>query len=699
MFNTTPEEAMASFSSLSFKGKRIIANLYDRARFTYVAEVTAPQEIQLKGFFTIQGKEIETVDHLFSGPPPGFIKGAFLYFIGTEVRYKELSQLPRSISPLELRKLRKGEVEVIVLGEELLKDEKILILKDRVGVTAAINDSEYEPELLITSYKKTPYAADPYACPSDKIFESLEMLTSAGWTIKNYKGQEVVPLTHCEFTYKVEDEIVIEGELTFGNDKVPLSLDKEVPLPGNKVGLLPNNFKLAPLLKKASADKRGVTVPKNLIGLLTSLLPTRPLEKGILPCLRPYQVEGVSWLSSLYTQGFSGLLADDMGLGKTLQALALIAQKPDADVLIVMPTTLLFNWREEIKRFLPGTPFTIYHGVDRIKPAGGIVLTSYALLRQDREFFSSHIWDMVILDEAQAIKNTTSDTFKAAISIPSRFRLSMTGTPLENRLSELHAHFHFLMPGLIESQEDPLYTRKKIAPFLLRRTKAQVLKELPDKIEETILVEMSERHRAAYDDFLANVQHEDLVSKSRMEILEIILRLRQIACHPRLAGLPLNESSKLEMLLSDIDQIVQEKNKVIIFSQFTSMLQLITPHLTDYLYLDGQTRNREEIINQFQNGSTQVLLMSLKAGGVGLNLTQADYVLIFDPWWNDAVEQQAISRAHRMGRQGTVIAKRYIARGTIEEKIQLLKQSKKKLAEDMFSEGGISLTEMIDLIR
>lgn len=690
MFNITLEEAKAQFSSLEYKGKKLVADLYGRAVFTYVAEVREDQTIYLSGMLKINKREydIQDVDCLFEGPPCGFIKGMFLYFIETEVRFKALKALPRVIEREELEEL---DAEVIVLGE-LKKKKPKLILLDKFGVTAKVSEGSDEKDLGLTGYKKRH---GEWLCPTDKVFESLSLLYAGGWELQDSLGQEIIPFEKIDLDWMSEGEdIILTGAAHFYGFQVDVkrltSKQRVVPLEAGKVGLLPDHFKMEGLRFKKNelgklTERFGNGALKQARGPFIPLRDVSPAEnfKGIL---RPYQIDGLSWLWFLFQNGFSGLLADDMGLGKTVQALAFLSlvQGP---VLIVCPTTLKFNWLAEIRHFLPS----------REKD---VTLVSYAYLRQNLETYLKTNWEVVFLDEAQAIKNQSTDTFKAAIALKSRFRLAITGTPVENHLMELVNHFKFLMPEL-ELSHEPYELKKLTAPFFLRRKKEQVLKDLPEKIEETLLIDLSDEQQEAYDRFLVQAKEGSL--SSRMEILEVILRLRQIACHPLLAGLETRSSSKMEAALADIETLLEEGRKVILFSQFTSMLKLFGRSLTEkgvsYLYLDGETKNRQEVVHTFQNEREPLLfLMSLKAGGVGLNLTRADTILIYDPWWNVAVEDQAIARSHRIGRKDTVFAKRYIARGTVEEKMEELKKGKKNLADQLTSEENWSMQDLKQLL-
>lgn len=457
----------------------------------------------------------------------------------------------------------------------------------------------------------------------------------------------------------------------------------------------------------------------------TSVDETLP-GRGFQGELRPYQQEGVSWLAFLYEFGLHGILADDMGLGKTVQVLAFLSQlETEQPILIVMPTSLIFSWKREIERFLPEAAVIVHHGPERPREVAalqrsGIILTTYTTLRLDSDLLAQVNCEVLVLDEAQAIKNSRTQTFQAACKLHARLRLSLTGTPLENHLGELWAHFHFLIPDLFGDEKEFASElqaaevdlrhlnriKKKIRPFLLRRKKAEVARDLPEKIEQVVWVEMAESQRRIYEQFLSGVRKKvqaEGMGKSRMEVLEALLRLRQICCHPLLLSGQLEEevfeSAKMEALLQDLEQVVEEGRKALVYSQFTSLLSLVGKQLRErnipYAYLDGSTTNREEIVNRFQeDAALPLFLISLKAGGVGLNLTSADYVFLYDPWWNEAAENQAIDRAHRIGRKETVIAKRYVTVESVEEKMMKLKEHKRSLGDHLLDEdaGNASLT-------
>lgn len=451
--------------------------------------------------------------------------------------------------------------------------------------------------------------------------------------------------------------------------------------------------------------------------------------------LRPYQKEGVGWLSFLRNSHFGGILADEMGLGKTLQVLAhlqsLRAAGATLPSLVVCPTSLVYNWVAEAKKFTPGLRTLALQGPDRhaLFPKiaqSDLVVTSYALLRRDAEMFQSMEFDTVVLDEAQHIKNRATQNAQAVKSMRSRHRLVLTGTPMENSVLDLWSIFDFLMPGYLgqaqdfrERYEQPLLRDKnpevqarlarRLRPFMLRRLKRDVVYDLPEKIEQVSYCELAEGQRALYQQVLEASRKEIFSSDNptgpkKMAVLTALLRLRQICCDPRLLESALkgagNESSgKIEMFAELLEETLDGGHRVLVFSQFTTMLGLLAEHLKSeeiaYCYLDGSTKNRAEVVEKFQNDpKIPVFLISLKAGGVGLNLTGADTVIHFDPWWNPAVEAQATDRAHRIGQKKVVTSYKLITRDTVEEKILHLQARKKSLIQGMLG-GEETLAESL----
>jgi superfamily II DNA or RNA helicase len=465
---------------------------------------------------------------------------------------------------------------------------------------------------------------------------------------------------------------------------------------------------------------------------LESIKP-RKEPRGFQGTLRDYQRDGLGWLEFLREFGLGGVLADDMGLGKTIQVLALLranrtpSRTSGLPSLVVAPRSLLYNWVEEAARFTPSLKFVEYRGPGREalrKKLGKIdvLVTTYGTLRRDVDWLASVEFDTVVLDEAQAIKNQDSQSAKASRLLKARNRLALTGTPIENHLGELGSLFEFLNPGLLgklprlgalrggrtASREELALIAEGIRPFILRRTKAQVLKDLPPKTEQVLYCTLRPEQRELYDKLRAGYQASLLgevdikgVSGSAMQVLEALLRLRQVACHPGLVNAEWEPagSAKLETLFEQVSEVLEEGHKLLIFSQFTKLLGFVRGHLDGleipYAYLDGKTRNRGEVVERFQTDpECNLFLVSLKAGGVGLNLTAAGYVFLLDPWWNPAVEAQAIDRAHRIGQTQPVFSYRLIARDTVEEKILELQQSKRELADSVLEGEALPLRDL-----
>lgn len=441
--------------------------------------------------------------------------------------------------------------------------------------------------------------------------------------------------------------------------------------------------------------------------------------------LRNYQREGLGWLKFLQEFRLGGCLADDMGLGKTVQILALLLQrraerKERMPSLIVVPKSLMFNWHQESLRFTPQQAVLDYTGLDRADlredfAKYDLILTTYGTLRRDIMHLKDVDFDYIVLDEAQTIKNPSSQVAKASRLLKANHRVALSGTPIENHLGDLWSIFEFLNPGMLgrsaifksyasdhEDQSARGLLSSGLRPFILRRTKRQVAAELPEKFEQTIYCDMGPEQRKLYEELrdhyrnslLGLVQKQGL-GKSKMHVLEALLRLRQAACHPALLdrGGVDDPAAKLDVLLPHLQELIDEGHKALVFSQFTSMLSIVRKQLDDvgvkYEYLDGQTRNRADHVERFQNDpDCGLFLISLKAGGLGLNLTAADYVFLLDPWWNPAVEAQAIDRAHRVGQTRQVFAYRLICRGTVEEKIAELQGKKKDLADAILEADG-----------
>jgi SNF2 family DNA or RNA helicase len=668
----------------------------------------------------------------------------------------------------------------------------VLILKDRLGAFAELKmdyrrptlvpyhdsphetidssikrlpllEAAWEKDLLETDFIKKMVGTSHYYCPLDKVAKSIAFLLEIGWQVRDGHGNKILLQNSIDLQAEAKaNHMIIKGKIHYGAFEANLSeivgafnrRERFAEIAPGHVALLPNSWEqsgLDNLLEEGEIIGDGIRMKKNRIGSLASLLETQPQirldqdlqqltqriqsfqgtenvepGKAFTGYLRPYQQEGLNWLSFLHDFGFHGILADDMGLGKTVQVIAFLST-----LTIEKPTSLIFNWKKELQRFLPSVKIHIHHGntrMDSLEKESGIIITTYATLRLDYSVFSQIEYSCLFLDEAQAIKNANTQTAQTVARINADFRLSITGTPIENHIMELWSHFKFLMPDLFGDEKsfasevqagmsDPRFhrrIRRKIRPFLLRRRKEEVAKDLPEKIEQVVYVEMGEAQRATYESFLSGVRKNllgkvslDGISKHRIEILEAIMRLRQICCHPLLVGSESTESAKLDILLEDLETAIEEGRKVLIYSQFTSMLSLIGAKIKEKgwksVYLDGSTQNREKVVTEFQeNPEISLFLISLKAGGIGLNLTAADFVFLYDPWWNNAVENQAIDRAHRIGRKDTVIAKRYIVAESIEEKMMKLKAAKSALATDLLDDntvvGGLSSDDLLFLL-
>jgi superfamily II DNA or RNA helicase len=445
-------------------------------------------------------------------------------------------------------------------------------------------------------------------------------------------------------------------------------------------------------------------------------IPHTPLPPGFVGELRPYQQRGVDWLAFCRDTGLGCVLADDMGLGKTIQALAVVRKK----TLVVSPKSVLFNWLAEIARFRPDLKVASYSGTRRaLDPDADLVVTTYPILRNDIDILGEVKWDIVILDESQTIKNPDSQVARAAYRLQGAWKLTLSGTPVENRLDELWSQLHFTNPGMLGGRADfqerwaePIglgdegaaaRLRERIRPFVLRRMKREVATELPARTDMVMYVELDESERVTYDAIRAATQREIVKLLEQgggvMAALEALLRLRQAACHTALlpggvrGGPAPQSSSKMERLMEALADVVADGHRALVFSQWTSLLDLIEPHLnsssTRFTRLDGSTVDRAGVVNEFQaEDGPPVMLLSLKAGGTGLNLTAADHVFLVDPWWNPAVEDQAADRAHRIGQDKPVMVYRMVARDTVEERILELQEKKRRLANAALSEAG-----------
>ncbi len=548
----------------------------------------------------------------------------------------------------------------------------------------------------------------------------------------------------------------LKATIKFGEFEIPFSVVRqhilkektEIKLPNGEFGVIPESWiiRYKDLFAFSNSDGGDVKLDKIHLSLvrelkegdlakvtvsrkLEQLLDFEQIEEFETPTsfkgkLRPYQLAGYNWLRFLEDYNFGGCLADDMGLGKTIQALSLLQHEKninqDSTSLLIMPTSLLYNWEMEVKKFTPKLKILNYTGINRTKKSElfskyDLVITSYGTTRIDAEILSEFYFNYIILDESQAIKNPDSLISKKVLDLKSRRKLVLTGTPIENSTMDIWSQMRFLNPGLlgnetyfrkeyllpIEKKKDEVKIQKLnalIKPFILRRDKSQVAKDLPEKVVNIRYCTMSEDQREVYEEEknafrsrIMDVIETDGIARSHIMLLQGLSHLRQIANHPKMINPDYDGASgKLEEVTYMIESSLSKGHKVLIFSQFVKHLKIVSEYLDrqelKYAYLDGSTKDRKSQVELFQNnGDFSIFLISLKAGGTGLNLTKADYVFLLDPWWNPAVEAQAIDRAHRIGQKKSVFAYKYITKDTIEEKILKLQEHKQKLASDLIN--------------
>jgi len=593
--------------------------------------------------------------------------------------------------------------------------------------------------------------------PRGRLDASVSQLAASGWTVE-VAGRRYRPAGSVAWNVTSGiDWFELSAAMDFGGvtAELPALLEalargsRSVELPDGSLGILPESFatEFEPMAALAQKHDGRLRYGRIQVALLDALLAGQPqshvdeaferlreeLARGEQPeaedepegfqgTLRHYQREGLGWLAFLERMGLGGCLADDMGLGKTIQVLAMLVRRQSVIAaagvarrpsLVVVPKSLVFNWIDEARKFAPGLRVVNHTGNARLDTADNladsdIVITTYGTLRRDIVRHREIEFDYVVLDEAQSIKNAASQAAKACRLLRARHRLALTGTPVENHIGELWSIFEFLNPGqlgsasrlrrfLADGRGSTEVVARAVRPYLLRRTKAQVLSDLPEKTEQTLFVELGEAQRKAYDDLREHYRQELSgrigrmgMGRSRIAVLEALLRLRQTACHPGLVDPARGDEpgAKLETLLEQLDEVLAEGHKVLVFSQFTSFLAILRRQLdargVTYEYLDGRTTDRQARVVRFQEDpDCRLFLVSLKAGGQGLNLTAADYIYILDPWWNPAVEAQAVDRAHRIGQTRRVFAYRLIARDTVEEKIVALQDRKRELAESI----------------
>ncbi|WP_299703296.1 DEAD/DEAH box helicase [uncultured Pontibacter sp.] len=667
--------------------------------------------------------------------------------------------------------MRYGEIEIPLLSNKLIYDQ------DNMGRPFFVaRNTEMEAAFTKLLIQQHPHFWEQLDNMLDYFYlhktrfldemwflDAFDNLAAHGVTILGFNDLQGNKLNQHKATVAIQVDsglnwFNVTVQVKFGRKKASIkqlkkavvNKSKYVLLDDGTMGIIPEEWlqRLQGYFETGTVVEEELLIPKTNFAVLTELfedymlnkqvqkelwwyqaqlsnvenIALAPVPTGLQTALRPYQLQGLSWLNLLDDLQFGGCLADDMGLGKTVQVIAfmlLLREKREKQThLLVVPTSLLPNWQAELQKFAPSLQVHIHHGPNRAKDTVAfqeydVVITTYNTLLSDIGFLKKFGFGYTFLDESQNIKNPNSQRYKAACLLQSYNRVVLTGTPFENNTFDIYAQLSFANPGLLGTRTyfrntyampiDKFKDRKsakalqeKIGPFVLRRTKAEVAKELPDKTEMILYCEMGEEQRKVYDtaeqefrDYITANGEEEL-TKHPMHVLRGITKLRQICNSPLLTGdakLFSDTSAKIQVLMQQI-QNVARYHKVLVFSQFVGMLDLIKKELVQenikFSYLTGSTRNRGEVVNQFQtDDEIRVFLVSLKAGGTGLNLTAADYVFIVDPWWNPAVENQAIDRSYRIGQEKKVIAVRLICPNTVEEKIQILQQNKSKLATDL----------------
>lgn len=613
----------------------------------------------------------------------------------------------------------------------------------------------------------------------DWLNRNQPTLLDKGFAITQAKSDRRLFIGKTSLEMAIEegnDWFDIQAIAHFGPYEIPfialrehiLNKNKEFTLPNGEIAIIPEEwFSQYEHLFLFATNKHSLKLNKTHIGLLYEIsehtelsfhrklaqllnfdsIPEAPIPTGFRGDLRPYQHAGYNWFHFLQEYKFGGCLADDMGLGKTVQTLALLQQQKEhlrgtdhtKTSLLILPTSLIYNWQKEAEKFAPELRIHLHTGSNRLRDTFGfshfdLVITTYGIVRSDTDMFSKFFFNYIILDESQHIKNPTSKSFKAIKGLKSKHKLALSGTPIENSVADIWSQMHFANPGLLGSysyfqkefvvpiekkKDEEKATRLQaiIKPFVLRRTKDQVAKELPPKTEQTIYCEMTEAQAKLYERIKSEYRNALLDNKlqqngqgNQIMLLQGLTKLRQIANHPGMVEE--NEtfsSGKFDTVLAMLASIVAEHHKVLIFSQFVKHLQLFRAYFDSekiaYAYLDGSTKNRADAVNTFkERENIQIFLISIKAGGVGLNLTEADYVFILDPWWNPAVEQQAIDRSHRIGQTKNVFIYKFISKDTVEEKILALQGQKKALStalittEESFIKS-LSTADIQELLR
>jgi len=636
--------------------------------------------------------------------------------------------------------------------------ERVLLVRDKQAEDAA------REKLTDLGLRTDAYRPDVWLVNTRSLPRLARELIGAGWHVEAEGKLFRAPGATRVSVKSGIDWFELHGDVQYGDTKASLPEllaalrrgDSMVVLGDGTFGLLPEEWlqRFAPLAGMGEKTEDHLKFRQNQAVLLDALLAAQtdldvdetfarirdrvrtfhgvevvPQPDGFVGQLREYQLEGLGWMQFLREFGFGGCLADDMGVGKTAQVLATLEGRRaegKGPSLVVVPKSVMFNWRQESERFTPKLRVLEYHGTARDAgqiPRHDLILTTYGTMLRDAPKLAKIMFDYVVLDEAQAVKNASTASAKAARLLRGAHRLALSGTPVENHLGELWSLFEFLNPGMLgearllqmsgsiarnPSPEARQLLSQALRPFILRRTKQQVARELPEKTEQTIFCELEGPQRKHYEELRRHYRMSLLERSStqglgrwKMQVLEALLRLRQAACHPGLIDSKRVDepSAKLEVLMEQLAEIREEGHKALVFSQFTSLLSIVRRRLdaekVRYEYLDGATTNRQAHVETFQNDpDCGLFLISLKAGGLGLNLTAAEYVFLLDPWWNPAVEAQAVDRAHRIGQTRPVFAYRLIARDTVEEKVLQLQKTKRDLADAILSEDNSLIRDL-----
>ncbi len=650
---------------------------------------------------------------VYGDPPCARVDGGKLTYLGGPVALRDVE------AELRLSKLVEQKLGLEVGRRKRLEGEAALRLADRVRALDDVQISGSGLESFSLRGPLTPeLSVEGHSFALSFRTETGERASADAVIAAFQHGSPLVVLEGGGFAPLPRDFLNLHGHLV--RDLLNAKDERDGNLP---------NAALVDLARLCSA--LDYPAPAEVTRLRTLSedfrgIPEAPLPAGVQADLRSYQLAGYRWLKFLGEAEMGALLADDMGLGKTLQALC--ALTPPA--LVVCPASVVFNWAAEIARFRPELKVCSYHGPRRaLDPSAHVTVTTYAIMRMDAAALGQTRWDTLILDEAQTIKNPDSQVARAAYELPARRRVALTGTPVENRLTDLWSLFHFLNRGLLGGRADfeaaygtPIAEgdreaarrlRARIKPFVLRRMKRDVVKELPPRTDVVLHCTLDDDERALYESVRAATQKEVVeqleAGGSVLAALEALLRLRQACCHRALLpGQRADRSSKLDVLFETLDEALSEGHKALVFSQWTSFLDLVEPELASrgvrFVRLDGSTPDRAAVVKAFQEDSgVGVMLLSLKAGGVGLNLTAADHVFLLDPWWNPAAEDQAADRAHRIGQERPVLVHRLVAKDSVEERILALQEKKRALSavatDGAEAAAGITRSDLLELLR